>query len=83
MKHRLLFSLVVLSLVHVGVQANDNAQLSLASLADFPIGAAVPADPWPNSLMQSPQRQALMEQHFDSLTAENAMKMAYLQPAPG
>jgi endo-1,4-beta-xylanase len=83
MKPRLLFSLVVLSLTHFGVQANDNTQLSLASLADFPIGAAVPADPWPNSLLQSPERQALMQQHFDSLTAENAMKMAYLQPAPG
>jgi endo-1,4-beta-xylanase len=55
----------------------------LAALAGFPVGVAVPADPWPNSLLQSPERKALVSRHFNSLTAENIMKMAYLQPAPG
>lgn len=57
--------------------------VGLHTLADFPVGVAVPIDPWPNSVLQSPQRQALVEQHFSSLTAENGMKMAYLQPEPG
>ena len=55
----------------------------LHTLADFPIGVAVPADPWPHSLLASPERQAIVRRHFDSLTAENAMKMKYLQPEPG
>lgn len=57
--------------------------LQLSALADFPIGVSVPADPWPNSLLTSPQRQGLVNRHFNSLTAENIMKMAYLRPAPG
>lgn len=55
----------------------------LHSLADFPIGAAVPAGRSANSLLASPERQALVRQHFDSITAENIMKMAYLQPLEG
>ena len=49
---------------------------------DFPVGVAVPADPWPNSLLGSPERQAIVSTFFSSITAENAMKMAYLHPAP-
>ena len=60
-----------------------NAELRLSTLVDFPIGVAVPADPWPNSLLQSPERQALVDRHFNSITAENIMKMGYLQPARG
>jgi len=56
---------------------------ALQALADFPIGVAVPIDPWPNSLLKSSGRQALVERDFGSLTAENGMKMAYLRPAPG
>jgi endo-1,4-beta-xylanase len=52
----------------------------LRALAEFPVGVAVPADPWPHSLLGSPERQAIVRRHFDSLTAENAMKMKYLQP---
>ena len=63
--------------------APETPPLALHALADFPIGVAVPADPWPNSLLKSPERQAVVNQHFDSLTAENNMKMAYLQPQPG
>lgn len=55
----------------------------LKELAAFPIGVAVPADPWPNSLLDSPERQAVVNRHFNSLTAENNMKMAYIRPAPG
>ena len=65
-------------------QAGVDAEVApLRELADFPIGVAVPADPWPNSLLGSPERRAIVTRHFDSLTAENAMKMAYLQPEPG
>lgn len=59
------------------------AELRLFTLADFPVGVAVPADPWPNSLLQSPERQTIVIRHFNSLTAENIMKMAYLQPERG
>ncbi|MGH8223731.1 MAG: endo-1,4-beta-xylanase [Woeseiaceae bacterium] len=55
----------------------------LRALADFPVGVAVPAAPWPNDLLKSPERQALVEHHFSSLTAENIMKMSYLQPERG
>ncbi len=55
----------------------------LRQLADFPIGVAVPGPPWPNDLLASPGRQAIVERHFSSLTAENIMKMAYLQPKRG
>jgi endo-1,4-beta-xylanase len=54
----------------------------LASLADFPVGVAVPAGAAANSLLDSPDRQAIVRRHFDSVTAENIMKMAYLHPAP-
>ena len=54
----------------------------LAALAEFPVGVAVPAGDRPNSLLESPDRQALVQRHFDSITAENIMKMAYLHPAP-
>lgn len=59
------------------------SELRLFTLADFPVGVAVPADPWPNSLLASPERQDIVIRHFNGLTAENAMKMAYLQPEPG
>ena len=63
--------------------AGDGPPPPLKSLADFPLGAAVPAGPAPHSLLASSERQALVERHFDSLTAENVMKMAWMQPAPG
>jgi endo-1,4-beta-xylanase len=55
----------------------------LRSLVSFPVGVAVPAGAARNSLLGSPERQALVQRHFNSLTAENIMKMAYLQPEPG
>ncbi len=61
--------------------APDNRP-ALKSLVDFPIGVAVPAGPAGNSLLDSPERQSLVNRHFDSLTAENIMKMRYLQPEP-
>jgi endo-1,4-beta-xylanase len=56
---------------------------ALRDLAEFPIGVAVPAGTAANSVLKSPERQTLVERHFDSLTAENIMKMAYLQPERG
>jgi endo-1,4-beta-xylanase len=55
----------------------------LQALSGFAVGVAVPADPWSHSLLGSPERQAIVRRHFDSLTAENAMKMEYLQPGRG
>lgn len=55
----------------------------LRALADFPLGVAVPGAPWPHDLLESPERQSLVNRHFNSITAENIMKMAYLQPLPG
>jgi endo-1,4-beta-xylanase len=72
-----------------GCEACDDAardgdsELSLHALADFPVGVAVPAGSRPNSLLVSPERQALVERHFSSITAENIMKMGYLQPRQG
>lgn len=56
---------------------------ALRSVAEFPVGVAVPAGDWPASLLDSRERQDLVDRHFDSVTAENIMKMAYLQPEPG
>jgi endo-1,4-beta-xylanase len=65
-----------------GGGGEDEAEPALKALADFPVGVAVPGDPWPHSLLDSPERQALVNRHFNSITAENIMKMGYLQPAP-
>jgi len=54
--------------------------LSLKSLVNFPIGVAVPAGDADNSLLDSPERQEVVKKHFNSLTAENIMKMMYLHP---
>src|SRR5690242_9629932 len=43
----------------------------------FPVGAAI----WPGAL-SGPHAQLLVK-HFNSIVAENAMKMAYLQPTEG
>lgn len=55
----------------------------LRVLANFPVGVAVPGAPWPDNLLESPERRALVERHFSSITAENIMKMGYLQPEQG
>lgn len=60
--------------------AEQGAATGLKDLAGFPVGVAVPAGNADNSLLRSQPRQALVDKHFDSLTAENIMKMAYLQP---
>jgi endo-1,4-beta-xylanase len=48
----------------------------------MPIGAAVPAGTASNSLLKSPERQALANYHFNQLTAENIMKMDALSTEP-
>lgn len=54
---------------------------SLHALADFPVGVAVPAGGFSNSLLDSTERQEIVEAHFDQLTAENIMKPYALHPA--
>lgn len=69
-----------------GPADSDNTaggQPALKSRADFPLGVAVPAGPARHSLLASRERQAIVNRHFDRLTAENIMKMVWLQPAPG
>ncbi len=53
---------------------------SLSQLASFPIGAAVPAGNAHNSLFSRSSLQAVVQQHFNALTAENIMKPEFLHP---
>ncbi len=57
---------------------------SLRSLAEFPIGAAVSnTDSRDYNLLTNVNEQAVVEKHFNQLTAGNIMKMSYLQPRQG
>ncbi|MEJ2297457.1 MAG: endo-1,4-beta-xylanase [Woeseiaceae bacterium] len=49
----------------------------------MPVGVAVPAGGFANSLLASPARQTLVANHFSQLTAENIMKPSYLHPDEG
>lgn len=54
---------------------------SLKALSpDMPIGVAVAAGGFGNSLLNSPERQIVVEQHFSQLSAENIMKPTYFRP---
>lgn len=57
---------------------------SLKALADFPIGVAVSAGNETHSIFRDNEAgaalRAIVEQHFDQVTAGNIMKMSYLQP---
>lgn len=65
--------------------SSSSEALSLHTLADFPIGVAVSAANEPSSIMQDDEagvaQRAIIEAHFDQLTAGNIMKMSYLHPA--
>ncbi len=57
---------------------------SLRDLADFPIGVAVSnTDSSTYNILVNTSEQALVEKHFDQMTAGNIMKMSYLQPSQG
>ncbi len=57
---------------------------SLRELADFPIGAAVSNNDSPTyNILTNSKEQAVVEKHFDQMTAGNIMKMSYLQPTQG
>jgi endo-1,4-beta-xylanase len=59
--------------------ANVNA---LHELAPFPIGAAVSNTDSPTyNILTNASEQAVVEKHFDQVTAGNIMKMSYLQPS--
>ncbi len=49
----------------------------------MPVGVAVPAGNFANSLLGSVARQQVVDAHFSQLTAENIMKPSFLQPAEG
>ncbi|MGL1957697.1 MAG: endo-1,4-beta-xylanase [Colwellia sp.] len=70
------------SLTLIKQEKTEIVNIGLKNIVDFPIGVAVPADPYPHSLLKSSDRQAIVNKHFDSLTAENIMKMMFLQPEP-
>lgn len=57
---------------------------SLRDLAVFPIGAAVSNNDSPTyNVLTNTSEKALVEKHFDQMTAGNIMKMSYLQPSQG
>lgn len=57
---------------------------SLRDLAVFPIGAAVSNNDSPSyNVLTNTSEKALVEKHFDQMTAGNIMKMSYLQPSQG
>ena len=57
---------------------------NLYSLASFPIGAAVSNNDSPTyNILTNASEQAVVEKHFNQMTAGNIMKMSYLQPSQG
>ncbi len=57
---------------------------SLHTLASFPIGAAVSNTDSPTyNILTNASEKAVVEKHFDQMTAGNIMKMKYLQATPG
>lgn len=53
----------------------------LRDLADFPIGAAVSNNDSPTyNILTNASEKAVVEKHFDQMTAGNIMKMSYLHP---
>ena len=64
--------------------AEPTPEISVTSLhaeADFPIGVGVPAGNASNSLIDSLDRQQIVNAHFSQITAENIMKPDALHPA--
>lgn len=57
---------------------------SLQYHASFPIGAAVSNTDAPTyNILTNASEKAVVEKHFDEMTAGNIMKMSYLQPSQG
>ena len=57
---------------------------SLRNLAAFPLGIAVSNSDSPTyNILTNTAEQAVVEKHFDQMTAGNIMKMSYLQPTQG
>lgn len=54
---------------------------NLYDLASFPIGAAVTNNDGPNfNILTNASEKAVVEKHFNQMTAGNIMKMSYLHP---
>src|SRR5690606_1897050 len=64
--------------------SSSGSDLSLKALVDFPVGVAVNAGNETNSIFLENNagiaQRAIIEQHFDQITAGNIMKMSYLHP---
>jgi GH35 family endo-1,4-beta-xylanase len=56
---------------------------SLKALTELNVGVAVPAGGAGNSILNSEDRQAVIELHFNQLSAENIMKPEALHPVQG
>jgi endo-1,4-beta-xylanase len=57
---------------------------SLQALASFPIGAAVSNTDSPTyNILTNASEKAVVEKHFNQMTAGNIMKMSYLEPTQG
>ena len=57
-------------------------QLAALSPNHMPIGVAVPAGTGATSVLVSDARKSLVQNHFNQITAENAMKMGLIHPEP-
>ena len=62
----------------VNTSATQKA-VTLQSKASFPFGAAIA----PKLLQENPKYKTILDQEFNSITAENMMKMRFLQPKQG
>jgi endo-1,4-beta-xylanase len=58
--------------------ATTTGDLGLKTLANFPIGVAVPAGNDGNSILTSTRQQTVVLPNFSQFTAENIMKMSYM-----
>jgi endo-1,4-beta-xylanase len=70
------------SMANSSASSEADTSLSLKALADFPIGVAVSAGTETHSILydnaNGETQRAIIEQHFDQITAGNIMKMSYL-----
>ncbi len=53
------------------------------SASGYPVGAAIPAGDFHNSIFDRNDLMAVVEEHFSQFTAENIMKPVYIQPEEG
>lgn len=68
------------SIVSSSSSSIDGTEDNLYTLVDFPVGVAVSAGNETRAILNTPEKQKTIAQHFSQLTAGNIMKMSYLHP---